>query len=97
MMVMGLSLTHKTVTTRGQSLWVNAIDTRTSAGGNGWLDQHFSQPFAKDNWNVLPSVSYISVSKYLGDNFSWVQGSVNKIDKYVKFAPVWQVVIQEEW
>jgi hypothetical protein len=45
-------------------------DTRTSAGGNGWLDQHFSQPFAvKDNWNVLPSVSYISVSKYLGDNF----------------------------
>jgi hypothetical protein len=49
----------------------------------------FFQPFAaKDNWNVLPSVSYISVSKYLGDNFSFgVQGSVNKIDKYVNFAP----------
>jgi outer membrane protein OmpA-like peptidoglycan-associated protein len=72
------------------SFGVNAVDTRTSAGGgNGWLDQHFSQPFAvKDNWNVLPSVSYISVSKYLGDNFSFgVQGSVNKIDKYVKFDP----------
>jgi outer membrane protein OmpA-like peptidoglycan-associated protein len=72
------------------SFGVNAIDTRTSAdGGNGWLDQHFSQPFAvKDNWNVLPSVSYISVSKYIGDNFSFgVQGSVNKVDKYVKFAP----------
>lgn len=53
------------------------------------MDRHFSQPFAtKDNWNVLPSVSYISVSKYLGDNFSFgLQGSVNKIDKYVVFDP----------
>jgi hypothetical protein len=36
----------------------------------------FSQPFAvKDNWNILPSVSYLSVSKYIGDNFSltWVR------------------------
>jgi hypothetical protein len=51
----------------------------------------FSQPFAaKDNWNVLPSVSYISVSKYLGDNFSFgVQGSVNKIDKYVNLPVAW--------
>ncbi|MEC5167033.1 OOP family OmpA-OmpF porin [Flavobacterium sp. PL11] len=72
------------------SFGVNAIDTRTSAdGGNNWLDKHFSQPFAvKDNWNILPSVSYLSVSKYVGDNFSFgVSGSVNKIDKYVKFNP----------
>jgi hypothetical protein len=41
MMVMGI-LTHKTVTTHGQSLGANAIDTRTSAVK--WLDQHFSQP-----------------------------------------------------
>lgn len=68
------------------SFGANAVDTRTSAGGgNGWLDRHFSQPFAvKDNWNILPSVSYLSVSKYIGDNFSFgVAGSVNKIDKYV--------------
>jgi OOP family OmpA-OmpF porin len=72
------------------SFGVNAVDTKTSAGGgDGWLDQHFSQPFAvKENWNVLPSVSYIGVSKYLGDNFSFgVQGSINKIDKLVRFDP----------
>jgi OOP family OmpA-OmpF porin len=91
MMVMGLS-SHAQDSNNpwAISFGVNAVDTRTSAGGgNGWLDQHFSQPFAvKDNWNVLPSVSYIRVSKYLGDNFSFgVQGSVNKIDKYVKFDP----------
>jgi hypothetical protein len=55
----------------------------------------FSTPLQRQ-LNVLPSVSYISVSKYLGDNF-FVQGSVNKIDKYVNFVRVWQVVIQEEW
>jgi OOP family OmpA-OmpF porin len=68
----------------------NAVDTRTSAGNSrGFFDQHFSQPFSvKENWNILPSVSYISVSKYLGDNFSFgVQGSVNKIDKLVTFSP----------
>jgi len=72
------------------SFGVNAVDTKTSAGGgNSSFDAHVSQPFAvKDNWNILPSVSYISVSKYLGDNFSFgVQGSVNKIEKFVKFDP----------
>ncbi|MGO4820224.1 MULTISPECIES: OmpA family protein [unclassified Flavobacterium] len=91
MMVMGLS-SHAQDSNNpwAISFGVNAVDTKTSAGGgNGWLDQHFSQPFAtKDNWNVLPSVSYLSVSKYIGDNFSFgIQGSVNKIDKYVKFDP----------
>ena len=72
------------------SFGVNAIDTKTSAGGgNNWADAHFSQPFAvKDNWNILPSVSYLSVSKYVGNNFSFgVQGSVNKISKFVAFNP----------
>ncbi|OUL63980.1 OmpA family protein [Flavobacterium sp. AJR] len=72
------------------SFGVNAVDTRTSSGaGSGFFDQHFSQPFAvKDNWNILPSVSYISVSRYVGSNFSvGLQGSVNKIDKLVTFAP----------
>jgi outer membrane protein OmpA-like peptidoglycan-associated protein len=72
------------------SFGVNAVDTKTSAdGGHNWLDRHFSQAFAvNQNWNILPSVSYLSVSKYVGDNFSFgVQGSVNKIGKYVNFAP----------
>ncbi|MFV5687575.1 OmpA family protein [Flavobacterium sp. ZT3R25] len=91
MMVMGLS-SHAQDSNNpwAISFGVNAVDTKTSAGGgHNWLDRHFSQPFAvKDNWNILPSVSYISVSRYIGDNFSFgLTGSVNKIDKYVKFNP----------
>ena len=91
MMVMGLS-SHAQDSNNpwAISFGVNAVDTRTSAGGGkNWADRHFSQPFAvKDNWNILPSVSYLSVSRFVGDNFSFgVQGSVNKITKYVKFDP----------
>jgi outer membrane protein OmpA-like peptidoglycan-associated protein len=91
MMVMGLS-SHAQDSNNpwAISFGVNAVDTRTSAGNNtGFLERHFSQPFAvKDNWNVLPSVSYISVSKYLGDNFSFgVSGTLNKIEKLVRFNP----------
>ncbi|HEU0125556.1 MAG TPA: OmpA family protein [Flavobacterium sp.] len=72
------------------SFGVNAVDTRTSSGaGSGFFDQHFSQPFAvKDNWNILPSLSYIGVNRYVGSGFSvGLQGSVNKIDKFVTFNP----------
>jgi outer membrane protein OmpA-like peptidoglycan-associated protein len=91
MMVMGLS-SHAQDSNNpwAISFGVNAVDTRTSAGGgNGFFDQHFSQPFAvKDNWNILPSLSYIGVSRYVGSGFSiGLQGSVNKIDKYVTFDP----------
>ena len=91
LMVMGLS-SHAQDSNNpwAISFGVNAIDTKTSAGGGkNWADRHFSQPFAvKDNWNILPSVSYLSVSKYVGDNFSFgLSGSVNKIDKFVRFAP----------
>ena len=68
------------------SFGANAIDTKTGAdGGHEWLDRHFSQPFAvKDNWNILPTISYIGVSKYIGDNFTFgVSGTVNKISKFV--------------
>ena len=91
MMVMGLSSQAQDSNNPWAiSFGVNAVDTRTSAGGgHNWLDKHFSQPFAvKDNWNILPSVSYLSVARSIGDNFSFgLAGSVNKIDKYVKFAP----------
>ncbi len=72
------------------SFGVNAIDTKTSAGGgHNWLDRHFSQPFAvKDNWNILPAITYIGVSKYVGDNFTFgVSGSLNKVSKFVSFNP----------
>jgi outer membrane protein OmpA-like peptidoglycan-associated protein len=87
MMVMGIS-SHAQDSNNPWAIafGVNAVDTRTSAGGpGGWLDDHFSQPFdVKNNWNILPSVSYLSVSRYVGSNFSVaLQGSVNKIDKLV--------------
>ena len=68
------------------SFGVNDLDTKTSAGGgSNWLDGHLSQAFAiKDNWNVLPAISYIGVTRYVGDNFSvGISGSLNKISKYV--------------
>ncbi len=65
------------------SFGVNAVDTRVSAASK--LEDQLSQFFnAKDNWNILPSVSYLNVSRYVGSNFSFgVTGSVNKITKYV--------------
>jgi OOP family OmpA-OmpF porin len=72
------------------SFGVNTIDTKTSAGGGyGFLDRHFSQPFAiKDNWNFLGPLSYVGVSRYIGDNFYMsVIGSFNKISKLVTFNP----------
>ncbi|MCF6131322.1 OmpA family protein [Flavobacterium wongokense] len=66
------------------SFGVNAVDTRVSAASK--LEDQFSQFFnAKDNWNILPSVSYLNVSKYVGSNFSFgITGSINKIDRFVQ-------------
>ena len=65
------------------SFGANAVDTRISAASS--IKDQFSQYFnTKDNWNILPSVSYLNVSKYVGDNFSvGLTGSMNKISKFV--------------
>ena len=65
------------------SFGANAVDTRVSAASS--LEDQFSQFFnAKDNWNVLPSVSFVNVSKYVGNDFSFgVTGSVNRLTRYV--------------
>jgi OmpA-OmpF porin, OOP family len=66
------------------SFGVNAVDGgRVSAASK--LEDQFSQYFdAKKYWNVLPSVSSVGVSRYVGDNFTFgVTGSVNKITKMV--------------
>ena len=68
------------------SFGFNAMDTKTSAGGgNNFFDNHFSDAFSvKNNWNILPTISYVGVSKYVGDNFSiGLSTSLNKISKYV--------------
>lgn len=71
------------------SFGANAVDTRTSAGQRDFnLKDHFSQFFdVKDHWNIIPSVSYLSVSRNVGGNFSFgVAGSVNKITKFVNWV-----------
>ena len=60
----------------------NAVDgARVSAASS--VHNQFSQYFdARNYWNIIPSVSYVNVSRYVGDNFSFgVTGSVNKISK----------------
>jgi OmpA-OmpF porin, OOP family len=72
------------------SFGVNAVDTKASAGGgksdiNSGLSGLFN---VSENWNILPSVSYLSIARSVGDNFSvGIQGSINKIDKFVSFNP----------
>ena len=67
------------------SFGANAVDTRTSAGKWPFF-RHFDQPFmVKENWNIIPSVSYLRVSRFVGDGFSVsASGSVNKITKLVQ-------------
>jgi len=73
------------------SFGANAVDTRTSAGTRDFnVKDHFSQFFdVKDNWNILPSVSYLTVARNVGGNFSvGLTGSVNKITKWVEWSGV---------
>jgi len=65
------------------SFGANAVDTRVSAASK--FEDQISQYFnVEDNWNILPSISYINVSRHVGGNFSFgVTGSINKIKKFV--------------
>ena len=66
------------------SFGANAVDGGRVSAATTMKDQ-FSEYFnAKDYWNIMPSVSTISVSKYVGDDFTFgITGSVNKISKVV--------------
>lgn len=66
------------------SFGANAVDgARVSAASK--IEDQFSQYFdAKRYWSILPTVSTVGVSRYVGDNFSFgVTGSVNKITRLV--------------
>jgi len=68
------------------SFGVNAVSNRFGASSD-FADQ-FSGYFKTDEWNILPSVSYLTVGRHIGSNFTvGVTGSVNKIDKLVSRAP----------
>ncbi|MDR6844795.1 OmpA family protein [Flavobacterium granuli] len=87
-MVMGLSSQAQDSNNKWAiGFGVNAIDYRSSAGDD--FMSHFDQPFKVDeNWNILPSVSYINVSRYVGSGFIvGLTGSINQIDKFVIPVP----------
>ena len=60
----------------------NAVDlypVGEDAPFGGYFDEFFN---VNDHWNVIPVLSNFTVSRYLGDNFSFgVSGSVNQINK----------------
>lgn len=76
---------------------VNAVTTRFGASSH--FDQKFDKYFKVSEWNVLPSVSYITVSRNIGNNFSvGLTGSVNKIDElYMDDPTVGQGVITRQY
>ena len=65
------------------SFGVNAVDFYPT-GENAPLGDYFNEYFnADDHWNILPSLSSITVSRYIDSGFSLgVTGSINKISKF---------------
>ena len=66
------------------TIGANAVDAYPNGDGGLFSETIFDELYnVSDHWNILPSLSTISVSKYLGDGFSFgVAGSLNKIDKW---------------
>ncbi len=71
------------------TLGVNGIDVYpTNADAASFLPNYetgalFDEYFnVNDHWNILPSISYLQISRYVGDGFSvGVRGSLNRIEK----------------
>ncbi|TVZ15964.1 OmpA family protein [Maribacter sp. MAR_2009_72] len=58
---------------------VNAIDVYPTGDVSSFGNEFFN---VNDHWNILPSISYVGVSKHVGDGFSiGARGSLNKISK----------------
>jgi outer membrane protein OmpA-like peptidoglycan-associated protein len=66
------------------TIGANAFDGGRVSAASTIKDQ-FSQFFnAREYWSVMPAVSSVNVSRYVGNNFSFgVTGSINKINKMV--------------
>jgi len=57
---------------------VNNGDLKNAGVGGKWFDEFFN---AGDHYNIIPSISRISVGRYLNDGFSIeVAGTLNKIE-----------------
>lgn len=66
------------------SIGINAVDIFPTGGDLTSQGEIFDEYFnASDHWNILPSVSKLSVGRYIGDGFSFTAaGSVNKIKNW---------------
>ncbi len=64
------------------SIGVNAVDIFPTGGDLPVQGDIFDEYFnVSDHWNILPSVSRLSVGRYIGEGFVFtVAGTVNKID-----------------
>ncbi len=64
-------------------LGINAVDfypVGEDAPQGDYFDEYFN---ASDHWNVLPSISRLTVSRYLSDGFTFtVAGSFNRIENF---------------
>lgn len=68
------------------SFGVNAVSNRFGASSE--FGDQFTGYFKTKDWNILPSVSYLTVGRSIGSNLTvGVTGSVNKIDKIVSRTP----------
>ncbi|WP_452230463.1 MULTISPECIES: OmpA family protein [unclassified Lacinutrix] len=78
------------------SFGVNAVDlypVGEDAPQGDYFDEFLN---VDDHWNILPSLSTISVSKYLNNGFSiGVTGSINKIEKIGETVGVPSVTVSE--
>lgn len=62
------------------TIGANAVDNYPTEDVGGTFSDFFN---VGDNWNILPSLSSISVSKYLEKGFSiGIAGSINKIERW---------------
>ena len=66
------------------SIGVNAVDIFPTGGDLPVQGEIFDEFFnASDHWNILPSVSKLSIGRYIGDGFSFsVAGTLNRIDNF---------------
>lgn len=70
------------------SFGVNAVDAyptgdENSASNFGFFSGDFLEDYfnVSDHWNIIPSVSYVSVGHYVGDGFVFgARGSINRIE-----------------
>lgn len=65
------------------TIGANAVDMYP-VGEDAPQGEYFDEFFnVKDHWNILPSLSTVSVSRYLSDGFTFTgKGSINRIDKF---------------